>query len=196
MFKGKPGSVDFEATVRVHRDRGMGNRGAWSATARWSEYYPGDQQGHMWKKMPNRMLEKCAEALALRKAFPSELSGLYVREELDQAGEEPMQRPRTPERKPDKGAAVLDKMQRNNKPVERDGVRQPEEGVTQQARDAAPPQLIASNVCQQLVLCESKAEFAAVMNAWMDERDAHSEEDQQAVEKAKALTLKRLGVLR
>ena len=65
----------------------QGQRCQWTATARWREYYPGDgDQGFMWRKMPYVMLTKCAEALALRKAFPAELQGLYVKEEMDQAG--------------------------------------------------------------------------------------------------------------
>jgi len=62
-----------------------GQRRAWHATARWSEYYPGEQLGFNWRKMPFLMLAKCAEALALRKAFPAELQGLYVKEEMEHA---------------------------------------------------------------------------------------------------------------
>lgn len=64
-----------------------GVRCPFEATARWEQYYPGDAQGFMWKKMPHVMLGKCAEALALRKAFPAELSGVYTADEMEQSGD-------------------------------------------------------------------------------------------------------------
>lgn len=70
-----------------------GQKCAWTATAKWDEYFPSQEnQQFMWKKLPETMLEKCAEAKALRMAFPNDLSGLYVNEEMDQAEPKPTTR--------------------------------------------------------------------------------------------------------
>ena len=81
-------SKPVKASVTVYRIVN-GIRCAFTASARWSEYAVTGNAGQMWAKMPHTMLAKCAEALALRKAFPAELSGVRSDEEMLQSEDAP-----------------------------------------------------------------------------------------------------------
>jgi len=58
------------------------------AVARFSSYAAKtkeDKLTQFWHKMPDLMIAKVAECLALRKTFPQDLSGVYSQEEMEQA---------------------------------------------------------------------------------------------------------------
>lgn len=93
VFKYKEDGTLLSATVyvkRYHPDSNQWNQ--FSATAMYDEYcvmyYDRDARERkptqMWAKMGHTMLEKCAEAKALRRGFPETLAGLYTPEELAQ----------------------------------------------------------------------------------------------------------------
>jgi len=79
-----PGHTGYPILARVKIYR-KGFERPFIGLARWSEFYPGEKMGHMYRKMPCNQLAKCAEANGLRKAFPKILGDLYCPEEMQQA---------------------------------------------------------------------------------------------------------------
>ncbi len=72
------------ARVIVYR-----NGQAFAGTALWREYVQTKRDGNvtqMWATRGAGQLAKCAEALALRKAFPMDLAGVYTSDEMEREG--------------------------------------------------------------------------------------------------------------
>jgi hypothetical protein len=78
-----PTKTPYAAKVGVVRNKGGVVATTWGV-AKYDEYKAG---GPMWTKFATTMVAKCAEMLALRKALPGKLGGLYGVEEMDQAAE-------------------------------------------------------------------------------------------------------------
>ena len=114
VFTGKPGTDGFMASVTVWRIV-QGQRCGFTATARWNEYKPAPgSSGNadmMWKKMEHIMIAKCAEALALRKAFPKHTAKLYEWAEMANAGVFEKAPPTQPIRQPQRKAAPAAKQE-------------------------------------------------------------------------------------
>lgn len=83
-------SVTFHewARITIHRSLTGGRIGKWvGPKVLWLESYAtvgkSDMPNDMWKDRSHGQLEKCAEAAALRKAFPEELGNEYAAEEME-----------------------------------------------------------------------------------------------------------------
>ncbi len=80
-----PAKEPYAAKVGVVRNKNGVLVTTWGV-AKFSDY---NARSPMWTKMGPTMVAKCAEALALRKALPGKLGGLYTVEEMEQADDKP-----------------------------------------------------------------------------------------------------------
>ena len=114
------------AKVTVERN---GSRFTTVATS--AEYNAGSP---MWQKMPARMIAKCAEALAIRRAFPDDLSGLYTSEEMAQADNQAPAPSRQPVPPQQQGGSRLAQAMGQRPQPQQPAAPQPEPWVAQWAQ--------------------------------------------------------------
>ncbi len=105
-------SIAGRSGKHVGTKRGIIRNDKGFAIAGWAEVYRSDWKeparlevslaeynkgSGPWKSMPESMIQKVAEAGALRMAFPDDLGGVYSQDEMDQAKKDPGIRPEQPE---------------------------------------------------------------------------------------------------
>jgi phage recombination protein Bet len=84
FLPGIHGDHPLAARVRVYRKDWPDTRPS-TGIAEWNAYVQTKRDGtpvEMWQKQGAGQLAKCAEALAHRKAFPQDLSGIYTEDEM------------------------------------------------------------------------------------------------------------------
>ncbi|GAA4845700.1 phage recombination protein Bet [Actinomycetospora corticicola] len=79
LKKGTPPAASRVGVLRSDRDEPVWGIAVFSEFA---QYTSGGDLNAMWKTKSSHMIAKCAEAAALRKAFPQDMAGLTIAEEV------------------------------------------------------------------------------------------------------------------
>jgi hypothetical protein len=79
---GADGTTVEGATTIIKKVLASGVVAEFEGYAKMSEYIPTEKMAFMYKQKPHVMIGKCSEALAWRRAYPEDMSGIYVEEEL------------------------------------------------------------------------------------------------------------------